>query len=154
MYFFILSLCTFQILLSYNMSTEEELLERIAKLEHENELLRQSKDVIKCKGVTGKGTPCRNKAAPDAEFCRLHHGRGSSSNKNITKERTNKSKKITRVHPKHNHLIGEVPHVPCELCGSHGDVFDPSIFKITYETITVKRSWCDDDDDSLPELIM
>ena len=34
--------------------------------------------------------------------------------------------------PVHNHKPGETPDEPCELCNSHGDVFDTEMPAITY----------------------
>jgi hypothetical protein len=133
--------------------SEKALLERIAVLEQENEQLKRANGIVKCKGITGKGTPCRNKAIPNEEYCRLHHGRPTRQEKRVPKERVNKSKKKTRIQPEHNHRIGETPHTLCPLCATHGDVLDPGNCDTTYRVIEARRLWCDEDDnDSLPEL--
>jgi hypothetical protein len=133
--------------------SEKILLERIAALEKENEELKRSNVIVKCKGITGKGTPCRNKAIPNEDYCRLHHARPNHREKCIPKERINKSKRKTRVQPEHNHIIGENTNVSCPLCATHGDALDPGNCDITYCVIESRRQWCDEDDDgSLPEL--
>lgn len=39
--------------------------------------------------------------------------------------------------PKHNHLPGEIPTEPCELCDTHGDVTDPDLINTEYEEVNV-----------------
>jgi len=65
--------------------------------------------------------------------------------------------------PKHNHLPGEIPTEPCELCDTHGDVTDPDLINTEYEEVNVggksieehllevieNESMCEDDDDTV-----
>ena len=67
--------------------------------------------------------------------------------------------------PKHNHLPGEIPTEPCELCDTHGDVTDPDLINTEYEEVNVggksieerllevieSESMCEDDDDTVPK---
>lgn len=67
--------------------------------------------------------------------------------------------------PKHNHLPGEIPTEPCELCDTHGDVTDPDLINTEYEEVNVggksieerllevieNESMCEDDDDTVPK---
>lgn len=133
--------------------SETVLLDRIASLERENERLKRENGIIKCKGFTGKGTPCRNKAIPNEEYCRLHHNRPIREEKHTHKERVSKSKKMPKVQPEHNHRIGGKTDTQCPLCGTHGDVLDPHGVHTTYQLIETKRLWSDvTEDDGLPEL--
>lgn len=79
-----------------------------------------------CRGVTGRGTPCRNKAAPDTEFCRMH---GERPTKPAKVPRTKKPKK---VQPEHVHAEG----VACPLCEMHGDVLDPGLPMEDFEGVS------------------
>jgi hypothetical protein len=133
--------------------SNQELLERIIQLEKENAELKRTSGIVKCKGVTGKGIACRNKAIPGEECCRLHHDRPTKIKKDPPKERITKTKKTARIHPRHNHSIGEKPLVLCPLCESHGDVLDPCMLESTYKIVEARRLWCEEEDDgSLPEL--
>jgi|TARA_B100001094_G_C18195528_1_gene810512 hypothetical protein len=132
------------------MSTVEELREIIKNLEEEITRLKAASTITsQCEGVTGKGTPCRNRALPGFIHCRLHKDKPPKVKKTGVKE---KVKKVAKVHPEHTHKIGEVPTQPCPLCETHGDVFDPNVTHVCYES--PKRLWCDEasDDDDLPEL--
>jgi hypothetical protein len=67
--------------------------------------------------------------------------------------------------PKHNHLPGEIPTEPCELCDTHGDVTDPDLINTEYEEVNVggksieerllevieSESMCEDGDDTVPK---
>ena len=79
-------------------------------------------DVPKCKGVTGKGTVCRNGAVPGTDYCRMH------DEKVDRPERPKKVKKVIKpkkIQPEHTHALGEMPIDICPLCETHGNVLDP-----------------------------
>ena len=83
-----------------------------------------------CKGVTGKGTPCKNGATHDSDYCRMH------CEKVDRPERPKKVKKMIKpmkIQPEHTHGIGEIPNVPCPLCETHGDVMDPMLTECDFE---------------------
>jgi len=111
------------------MSSLEELTQIVQELREEVCRLRgesrgASKKKIPCKGVTGKGTPCRNGAIPGADYCRMH-GREP---KDLEKpKRSKKEPKMKKIQPEHTHDIGEIPTETCALCESHGDVMDPDL---------------------------
>jgi len=77
-----------------------------------------------CKGVTGKGGPCRNKSVPGGEYCRMH---GEKPEKPV---KVPKPKKVRKVQPEHTHGDGEV----CILCSTHGDVLDPGLPNEMFES--------------------
>lgn len=82
-----------------------------------------------CKGVTGKGTVCRNGALPGCDYCRMH----SREPKEVKQPRQKKEPKMKKVQPEHTHGIGEVPEEPCPLCETHGDVMDPGLPDADFE---------------------
>ena len=85
---------------------------------------------VPCKGVTGKGTACRNSAQPGHEYCRMHGERPPKPEK---PKRAKKEPKPKKIQPEHTHGIGEVPEGVCPLCETHGDVMDPTLPEATFE---------------------
>ena len=83
-------------------------------------------DVPKCKGVTGKGTVCRNKAVEGTEYCRMH---GDRVEKVVKVKKVKKAAKPKKVQPEHNHVEGDV----CRLCETHGDVWDMGLTGAEFE---------------------
>ena len=83
-------------------------------------------DVLKCKGVTGKGTACRNKAVECTEYCRMHGDRVEKVAKVVKPKKVMKPKKIQ---PEHTHDDGGV----CLLCETHGDVWDIGLVDCEFE---------------------
>ena len=63
---------------------------------------------VPCKGVTGKGTACRNSAQPGHEYCRMHGERPPKPEK---PKRAKKEPKPKKIQPEHTHGIGEVPEL-------------------------------------------
>jgi len=76
-----------------------------------------------CEGVTGKGTPCRNRAVPCTGYCRMH---GERPPKEVKPVRVKKAKKPKKIQPEHTHGIDEVG-LGCPLCDTHGNVWDPGL---------------------------
>ena len=85
-----------------------------------------------CKGVTGKGTPCRNGVFGDLEYCKMHNRVEKLDIPKIMK-RVPKEKKMKKVQPEHNHELGIEPTETCILCETHGDVLDPSLPSRNFE---------------------
>lgn len=116
----------------------EQLIAEVAQLRQEvAELraLRQPTQVRKkdpCKGVTGKGTPCRNGALPGTEHCRMHSREPKEVK--VPKEKK-KEPKPKKIQPEHTHPIGEEPTQPCPLCETHGDVMDPTLPDAGFEEV-------------------
>jgi len=77
-----------------------------------------------CGGVTGKGTPCRNRSVSGSGYCRMHGERPPKAERPPRVPK--KPKKPKKIQPEHAHGIGE-PRGACPLCDTHGDVWDPAL---------------------------
>lgn len=75
---------------------------------------------VHCTGTNIRGNPCKEKCLEGQGFCARHDPA------NPPPERPKKSK-AKKVAPVHAHALGEEPLVPCELCETHGDLFDPEV---------------------------
>ena len=75
---------------------------------------------VVCTGLNMRGNPCKRKVLAGCTYCDKH----DPSLPPKEKKGKGKGKKQT---PQHNHGIGEKPEVPCGLCGTHGDMFDPGV---------------------------
>jgi len=108
----------------------DEILQEIRALRREIEQLRGPSKLPPsrqpCKGVTGKGTPCRNSSQPGHEYCRMH---GERSPKEVKPKRVKKEPKPKKIQPEHDHNGGDI----CLLCETHGDVMDPTLPDATFE---------------------
>jgi hypothetical protein len=79
---------------------------------------------VQCTGVNMRGNPCKRKVLPDCTHCERHDP------KNLPKQAQKKVK--NKQPPKHTHCVGEKPVVPCGLCETHGDVFDPGVTDVKW----------------------
>ena len=79
---------------------------------------------VHCTGLNLRGNPCKRKCLLGETYCERHDPKAPP--KPPVKKQKNK------VAPQHNHVIGEVPVVPCGLCGTHGDLFDPGVTEATW----------------------
>jgi len=70
---------------------------------------------VSCVGVNMRGNACKGKCLPDQTWCERHDPSLP------VKEKKGKKKKVA---PEHNHGVGVEPLVPCELCETHGNIFD------------------------------
>mgnify|MGYP005988251819 CR=1 FL=1 len=105
----------------------EQILEELRELRQIVQSLQPSQPTkVLCKGVTGKGTPCRNKAVPGSEYCRMHGEREPKPERVV---RPKKVPKMKKIQPEHRHGPGEV----CMLCETHGDVFDEGLPDAMFE---------------------
>ena len=103
----------------------EQILEELRELREIVASLQPSPPLTtKCEGLTGKGTQCRNRASPDSCYCRMHGERSPRPPKPVRVKKVAKPKKIQ---PEHNHGVGEEPRESCELCATHGDVWNPGL---------------------------
>jgi len=109
----------------------DEILQELRALRQEVEALKVGPKTRKepCKGVTGKGTPCRNGALLGGCHCRMH----SREPKEVKAPRVKKEPKRKKIQPEHSHGIGEVSDGPCPLCDTHGDVMDPDLPDADFE---------------------
>lgn len=80
---------------------------------------------IQCSAMTAKGSKCTKPCVPGEEYCTLHMKMRNKSPVEPKKKRPiiKKKKEI----PMHNHKPGELPTETCELCETHGDIFDPDM---------------------------
>ena len=95
-----------------------------------------------CCAVTASGARCKNSAFPGCETCKKHVNytaqptASTSKSKPKVKKPPLKSKKKT--HPTHNHGVGEEPPDGfCELCETHGDIFDPETPDLDFEDVAI-----------------
>lgn len=102
----------------------DEILELLRGLRADVDALKRGEKVVCC-GVTGKGTPCRNRAVAGGEFCRMHDRESAPPKERPV--RVPKQAKPKKVQPEHTHGLGEVPETPCPLCETHGDVLNPEL---------------------------
>ena len=73
-----------------------------------------------CEGLNMRGNPCKRKCVDGESWCERHDPSLP------VKEKKGKSK-AKKVIPMHNHKVGEEALVPCELCETHGDMFDEAV---------------------------
>ena len=106
----------------------EAILEELRRLREELRELRAMVEPARCKGVTGKGTSCRNKAGVNGEYCGMHTGVCQPVPK---EEKPKKLKKPKKLQPEHTHGEGGV----CELCETHGDVWDSGLVDEEFEGV-------------------
>lgn len=94
---------------------------------------------VRCKCLTKKGEQCRKFCIEGHDTCKQHakiQTESTTKNDSLSDD-TDKSPpdkpdgrkrkvpvKRKVAPPVHNHKPGETPDEPCELCNSHGDVFD------------------------------
>jgi len=91
-----------------------------------------------CTGLNIRGNPCKEKCLEGQGFCARH-------DPEVTKApSTKKAAKAKRPAPVHTHALGVEPLVPCELCETHGDIFDP---RVTGATMVAE--WDDEAIDSM-----
>ena len=78
---------------------------------------------VSCTGLNMRGNPCKGKCVPDQTYCDRHDPSMP------VKEKKGKKKKVV---PEHNHGIGVEPLVPCELCETHGNIFDGGVTEVKW----------------------
>lgn len=74
---------------------------------------------VNCTGMNMRGNPCKRKCLEGMTYCDKH-------DPNLPVKQIKKKDKKKQP-PQHNHGIGEKPVVPCQLCETHGDMFDPAV---------------------------
>ena len=102
-----------------------QLLQEVSSLRDEIASMKNLQPVTEkkmCKGVTGKGTVCRNGAVPGTDYCRMHDEKVDRPERHKKVKKTIKPKKIQ---PEHTHALDEIPIGVCPLCETHGNVLDP-----------------------------
>lgn len=79
---------------------------------------------VLCTGLNMRGNPCKRKVLQDCTHCERH-------DPSLPPKQTQKKVK-NKQPPKHTHGVGEKPVVPCGLCETHGDVFDPGVTDVKW----------------------
>lgn len=85
---------------------------------------------VPCVGITGKGTPCKNKCQSGSDKCHLHGVEVPNKKKEPRVPKVPKSKsKAKKVQPEHNHPPGSQSSSDdqCQLCETHGNVVIPKL---------------------------
>ena len=124
----------------------QTLVEKVTKIEEENKCLREKiehlekpipiqgkkkekvpkEPKIECSAMTAKGHKCTKPCVPGETCCTLHTKMNNKPPVEPKKKRPILKKKKKEV-PVHNHKPGELPTETCELCETHGDIFDPDM---------------------------
>ena len=87
--------------------------------------------------MTAKGHKCTKPCTPGEKYCTLHIKMHEKQKclpvpTEPKKKRPILKKKKKEV-PLHNHKPGELPTETCELCETHGDIFDPDMPNSEFE---------------------
>jgi len=95
------------------------------------------KPKVQCSAIAAtSGLRCKRCALDGKTVCAMHD-KPSTSNTQPAPKRKPKVKKTKQKKPipTHNHPIGEPPRegTVCELCESHGDIFDPGTADADFE---------------------
>ena len=144
----------------------QTLIEKVTKIEEENEYLREKMDSVietntllrekietmekpkpkktvvpvtkepklVCSMMTAKGNQCTKPCIQGETCCTLHMKmRDKKANTEQTVKKRPVLKKKKKDVPVHNHKPGETPTETCELCETHGDIFDPDMPDTEFE---------------------
>ena len=112
--------------------------EKIDTLEKPKPITKKQSKVPKepkliCSMTTAKGNKCTKPCVPGETCCTLHVKMRDKPPPIETKKKHPVLKKKKRDVPVHNHKPGETPIDTCELCESHGDIFDPGMPDTEFE---------------------
>ena len=112
--------------------------EKIETLEKPKPITKKLSKVPKepkliCSMTTAKGNKCTKPCVPGETCCTLHVKMRDKPPHIETKKKRPVLKKKKRDVPVHNHKPGETPIDTCELCESHGDIFDPGMPDTEFE---------------------
>ena len=118
------------------IETNTLLREKIEHLEKPKPITKKSSKVpkepkIECSAMTAKGYKCTKPCTSGQKYCTLHIKMHEKQKclpvpTEPKKKRPILKKKKKEV-PVHNHKPGELPTETCELCETHGDIFDPDM---------------------------
>jgi hypothetical protein len=87
-----------------------------------------------CPIKTSKGEACKHNCILGQETCKMH-GRPKAEKP----PKPPKKSKKTKVIPEHNHRPFETPTEPCELCSSHGDIFNPCASTSDFMSLSLEQ---------------
>ena len=92
---------------------------------------------VVCSEMTAKGNKCTKPCIPGETCCTLHmkmrERRACLPVPTEPKKKRPILKKKKKEVPVHNHKPGELPTETCELCETHGDIFDPDMPETEFE---------------------
>jgi len=118
------------------IETNTLLRDKIEHMEKPKPIAKKSSKVpkepkIECSAMTAKGHKCTKPCTPGEKYCTLHIKMHEKQKclpvpTEPKKKRPILKKKKKEV-PVHNHKPGELPTETCELCETHGDIFDPDM---------------------------
>lgn len=103
----------------------------------------------KCVCKTLKGTPCKNSCLDGKTVCAKHdkpafiqqtQEQPSTSTAPPQQKKTRTKKPVVKkVTPTHNHPVDQPPPegTVCQLCETHGDIFDPDMPDADFEDVPV-----------------
>ena len=124
------------------IETNTLLREKIEHLEKPKPITKKLSKVpkepkIECSAMTAKGHKCTKPCTPGETYCTLHIKMHEKQKclpvpTEPKKKRPILTKKKKEV-PLHNHKPGELPTETCELCETHGDIFDPDMPNSEFE---------------------
>ena len=124
------------------IETNTLLREKIEHLEKPKPITKKLSKVpkepkIECSAMTAKGHKCTKPCTPGETYCTLHIKMHEKQKclpvpTEPKKKRPILKKKKKEV-PLHNHKPGELPTETCELCETHGDIFDPDMPNSEFE---------------------
>ena len=120
------------------VNTNKVLLEKIEALEKpkpKKTMVPVTKEPkVVCSMTTAKGNQCTKPCIQGETCCTLHMKmRDKKSNTEQTVKKRPVLKKKKKDVPVHNHKPGETPTETCELCETHGDIFDPDMPDTEFE---------------------
>jgi hypothetical protein len=124
------------------IETNTLLRDKIEHMEKPKPITKKSSKVpkepkIECSAMTAKGHKCTKPCTPGEKYCTLHIKMHEKQKclpvpTEPKKKRPILKKKKKEV-PLHNHKPGELPTETCELCETHGDIFDPDMPNSEFE---------------------
>jgi len=112
---------------------------------------------IYCKCLTKKGIQCKKYCIEGHDTCKQHANMANTKpnivttgdistdtnvekpTKPVTVRKRKSAKKQKGKPPMHNHDPGEKPTTPCDLCLSHGDIFDQEMLEDEFVCISDKE---------------
>ena len=94
-------------------SLRNEIIELKSQVGDKPYVKKRKIEKVCCKGITGRGTPCQNRAVEGLDHCRMHGERPVKPEK--PKKFPRKALKMKKIQPEHTHPIGVAPTGTCPL---------------------------------------
>lgn len=136
----------------------QSLVDEVKELRNEINDLKTKKKIspktpvekVRCSGKTMKGAQCKNSCLDGKTVCAKHEkcnhtdDEPSTSSKPVKKPKIKKKAEKKEL-PLHNHGVNEPPKDGyCQLCDTHGDIFDPETPDADFEDIPVNGQSLED----------